>query len=274
MASDDVRFLVFDIESVPDSSLVSWVRSNGEQDPHDALEDFQHELEEKNNSNFVPYTFQTPVSIAIAKVNSQYSLLELVVLKADERGVAEIAQDFWKGWRHYNYPQFVTFNGRGFDIPLMELMAFKYGIAIPEWFDDSGPAYQQKRYRYNSSSHFDLQDFLTNYGATTFRGGQNLAAKLIKLPGKMDTRSDMVQELYETGKMEEIHSYCRCDVLDAYLLFLRIETLRGRIQKEWEAKLHQETKTYLANNANKVPIYKKYLDTWERICDYYGEDCN
>ncbi|HXZ87229.1 MAG TPA: hypothetical protein VEF07_01580, partial [Candidatus Binataceae bacterium] len=35
---------------------------------------------------------------------------------------------------------------------------------------------------------------------------------------------------YEAGRLDEIHRYCRADVIQTYFLFLRVELLRGRIE--------------------------------------------
>ena len=96
----------------------------------------------------------------------------------------------------------------------MELAAFRYGISIPAWFDLNARTYDQPRNRYNLRSHFDLQDILTNFSATRFNGGLNLAANVLGKPGKIDVEGDMVQDLYNEGQLAEINDYCRCDVLD------------------------------------------------------------
>ena len=65
---------------------------------------------------------------------------------------------------------------------------FAYGISVPGWFDVQSKGYQQRRNRYNTESHLDLHDLLTNFGATRFNGGLNLAANLLGKPGKMDVQ--------------------------------------------------------------------------------------
>jgi predicted PolB exonuclease-like 3'-5' exonuclease len=53
----------------------------------------------------------------------------------------------------------------------------------------------------------------------------------------------MVQEYFEAGRIEEIHRYCRSDVIQTYFLFLRVELMRGRIDETayraaWAASDH------------------------------------
>ena len=93
------------------------------------------------------------------------------------------------------------------------------------------------------SGHLDLYDFLTNYGATALRGGMDLLLKMIGLPGKTELNGAMVQDYFEEGRLEEIHRYCRADVIQTYFLFLRVELMRGRIdraafQAAYEASAH------------------------------------
>ena len=77
-----------------------------------------------------------------------------------------MTKHFWTGWEAYEQPTWVTFNGRTFDLPLMEHAAFRFGIAVPKWFNLEHRAYEQNRNRYNLSAHIDLQEVLTNYGST------------------------------------------------------------------------------------------------------------
>ncbi len=270
MSSSKVAYLVFDIESVPDPALVSLVRTGGAQDPTEALCEYQAELLEKKGSEFVPYAYHVPVSIAIAKVGEDFSLIDLIVLKIDQLGQKKMCESFWKGWKAYNYPQFVTFNGRGFDIPLMELTAFRHGLDLREWFNTKVPSYQQPRNRY-ANSHLDLYDFLTNYGATQIVGGLNLISKMLRKSGKIGTKGDMVQELLENGQLDEIHSYCRCDVLDTYFVFLRSAVLRGLITSEYESELIERTRKFLEDNIDKEPVYGVYLDAWQKVSDFLKE---
>ena len=77
----NVRYLVFDVESVADGSLVSKIRYPADQlTAHDAIARYRAELIEKHDSDFIPYTFQIPTSVAVAKVAEDLHLIDLVVL--------------------------------------------------------------------------------------------------------------------------------------------------------------------------------------------------
>jgi len=263
MSDAAVRYLVFDVESVADGDLVSRLKYPGEGlSAEDAVNRFRAELIEQNGNDFIPYTFQVPISVAIAKLDAQLNLLDQVLLDSPKYRPPVIAEHFWRGWKAYQYPTFVTFNGRGFDIPLMELAAFRFGLSVPDWFNLKSKSFEQSRYRYNIESHLDLYDLLTNFGASRFTGGLNLAANLLGKPGKMQIEGWMVQDLYHQGELDRINEYCRCDVLDTYFVLLRSAVLRGQITLDREQQLIQQTKKWIESRCEEVPIYQDYLDGW------------
>ena len=261
MAAPDVAYLVFDTESIADAALVAKLRYAGEAvEPAEAVRRYRSELMAKYDSDFVPYTFQIPISVAVGKVTVDYRLLDVVMLDEPEFRPSRIAEKFWRGWEIYRRPTLVSFNGRNFDIPLMELAAFRYGIAIPGWFGSGGK--DVPRTRYNVQSHLDLCELLTNFGCTRFNGGLNLAANLLGKPGKMDVQGDMVQDMFDAGRLCEINDYCRCDVLDTYFVFLRTRVLVGQLKLEDEQALIGQTKKWLEQNAGRVRAYAMYLEHW------------
>lgn len=258
-----VRYLVFDIETAADGDLVNRLRYAGQEaTPEAATARYRAELMEKYESDFIPYTFQFPVSVAVAKIGADYSLLDLTTLDEPEYRPHIITEHFWRGWEKYGRPTLVTFNGRTFDIPLMELAAFRYGISVPGWFNVYARSFEQARNRYNLEAHIDLQELLTNFGSSRFTGGLNLAANLLGKPGKMDVQGHMVQDLFEAGRFAEINDYCRCDVLDTYFVFLRSRLLLGLISLDEEQGLIATAHAWLQQHAEQSPAYQLYLERW------------
>jgi len=263
MASAPVRFLVFDIESVADADLVARLRYGGESlEPAEAVRRYRDELMAKYETDFIPYTYQIPISVAVGKVTADFRLTDLVVLDEPEFRPHVITEYFWRGWEKYRRPTLVSFNGRGFDLPLLELAAFRYGLSVPGWFRPGGKSFEQPRSRYNVQSHIDLCELLTNFGSTRFTGGLNLAANLLGKPGKMDVQGDMVQDFYDAGRLAEINDYCRCDVLDTYFVFLRTRVLLGQLSLEAEQAIVAQTKQWLAQKSEQTEAYRLYLDRW------------
>ncbi|ADB16062.1 polysaccharide biosynthesis protein [Pirellula staleyi DSM 6068] len=263
LAKSSVRYLVFDVESVADGELVARIRHPGETiDPATAVQQYREELMAKHDSDFIPYTYQLPVSVVVAKVSDDFRLLDLVALDEPQFRPHVITEHFWRGWEAYKRPTLVSFNGRSFDLPLLELASFRYGLSLPGWFYASGKTYEQPRNRYNTEAHLDLHDTLTNFGASRFHGGLNLAAQLLGKPGKMDVQGNMVQDFYNAGKFSEINDYCRCDVLDTYFIFLRCQVLLGRLTLPQEQKIVAEAHDWIANHAKTIPVLSDYLSRW------------
>jgi 3'-5' exonuclease len=258
-----VRYLVFDIETVADAELVAKLRYPGEHlTPDAAVARYRAELMEKYESDFIPYTFQIPVSVAIAKVRDDYRLDDLVVLDEPEFRPHVITEHFWRGWEKYKRPTLVSFNGRTFDLPVLELAAFRYGLSLPSWFNMHAKSFEQARNRFNLDAHIDLQEVLTNFGSSRFTGGLNLAANLLGKPGKMDIQGHMVQDMYNEGKIAEINDYCRCDALDTYFVFLRTRVLLGELSLDEEQGIVAETKEWLIKASSASAAYRAYLDRW------------
>jgi len=268
-----VAYLVFDIETVVDGRLLQRVRYPDEPGlgPAEAVAKERERLLEATGSDFVPHTFQLPVSVAICKIGRDFALQDLVTLDRPDFRPQVITRHFWRGWQQYGMPTFVSFNGRCFDIPVMELAAYRYGLSLPAWFKSDGPPYTQPRYRFNDTSHLDLQELLTNHGSVRMNGGLDLCATILGKPGKMGTKGHMVQELWENGERERIDDYCMCDALDTYFVFLRCMVLGGKLPLEREAEVVAAARELVAERAETNPALGEYLEhftTWQAV----GED--
>ncbi len=137
---------------------------------------------------------------------------------------AEMIRAFWERVEQFR-GTLVSFNGRNFDLPVLELQALRHGCVAPRYFNER----YGHRHRYSEQGHYDLYDFLSNYGMVRLRGGFQLLARLVGLPGKTDVSGADVQGLWEAGRHQDIVAYCRRDVIQTYLLFLRVELMRGRL---------------------------------------------
>lgn len=261
----DVAYLIFDVEAVGDGDLIQRVRYPDEElEPLEAIHRYQAELIEQTGRDVLPPTFVVPVSVAVAKVSSTFELADLTVLDAPHFRPDQIVRRFWQGWEHYNRPTFVTFNGRGYDMPVLELGAFRLGIPLPAWFNVQSRSFEQSRNRYNTDRHLDLQDLFSNFSAVRVNGGLNLMANLIYKPGKSGIDGSQVQDLYFDGQAERINDYCRCDVLDTYFVFLRSRVLIGQLSLEDEQVLVANAREMLKEQADEHPAYQHYLEYWDR----------
>jgi hypothetical protein len=218
-----MRYTIVDIETRIAKDLVRAVYfPHGEISEEDAYEHARQQLRQEQGNDFFPLSFHIPISIAAGQVNDERILTEVETIEESDPREETIVRVFWQ--RLERFPGvLVTFNGRNFDLPVLELQALKYGCSAPRYF--GGKA----RNRYVEEGHYDLYDFLTNFGAHRLRGGFNVLARMIGLPGKTEIDGSMVQQLWEDGRLADIHRYCRHDVIQTYFLFLRVELLRGRL---------------------------------------------
>jgi len=254
-------YLIIDTESVPDGKLLSLVKyASDHLTPEEAIARAQSEARSSSptGSDFLPVSFQYPVAACVLRVGSDYGLQAITCLDAPQFRPRKIVESFWAGIAKYRNKyrdrvRLVTFNGRGFDIPLLELAAFRYGANLREHFAN------RKRFE---SWHLDLMDWLTNYSAYRLTGGLNLLSKLLGNPGKMNVQGHQVYGLHVQGKAQEISDYCMCDTLDTYFVFLRTRVLTGELSLEEEHIAVLKAKAWLQNKSVDTPAFKQYLDNW------------
>ena len=262
-SASDVAYLVFDVEAVGDGDLISRVKYSGRDlTPAEAIATYRAELLDQTGKDVLPPTWVLPVAVAIAKVSPDYRLIDVLTLDAPEYRPWEITRRFWQGWQHYRQPTLVTFNGRGYDLPVLELAAFRYGLTVPAWFNTEAKSFEQSRNRFNCFAHLDLMDLFSNFGATRVSGGLNLLANLIGKPGKTGIDGSQIQDMHDAGRIEEINDYCRCDVLDTYFVFLRTRVMLGKLSLDDEQQIVAATRRWLEEQAGASPAFRHYLDHW------------
>ncbi|HYT90053.1 MAG TPA: 3'-5' exonuclease [Gemmataceae bacterium] len=255
-------FLIFDTESVPDGRLLAQVRYRGEHlTPTEAVQRAQSEARDRSESgsDFLPVSFHYPVAVCILRVGADFGLQGLTCLDAPHFRTRRIVEQFWAGMATYKEKykeriKLVTFNGRGFDLPLLELAAFRYGCSARDYLHSS-------RNRLGGG-HLDLMDWLTNYGAVRMSGGLDLLSKLLGKPGKMEISGEQVYRLHLDGRAQEINDYCMFDTLDTYFVFLRTRVLTGDLTLEDEHIVVMRAKAWLAARVGQLPALQQYLDNW------------
>ncbi len=224
------HYLVFDIETRVDKELVQQVY-----DPENTLtleqayDKARDRLLERSGqqSDFFPIPFHIPIAIAILQADENYRIRSLGCMGADRFPEPELISSFWQTFESCQV--MVTFNGRGFDLPVLETRALKYGVPLARYFGSGSSRVSYRGNRYSDAFHIDLCDFLSNFGAVYRRGSLDLLAKLCGLPGKYTIAGEDVEYLFRQGRQKEINQYCITDVLQTYLLLLRVELLRGKL---------------------------------------------
>jgi predicted PolB exonuclease-like 3'-5' exonuclease len=255
-AATSTAFLVLDTESVPDGRLIAKVKYPGENlSPEQAVARAQAEARERSpgGSDFLPVTFHYPVAVCVIRVGADFRLQAVTCLDAPHFRPGEIVRKFWQGVGCYK-AKLVSFNGRGFDLPLLELAAFRYGCGARDHFYNS-------RNRYGGN-HLDLMDWLSNYGACRLAGGLDLLSKLLGKPGKMEVSGDQVYEMHRAGRHQDVNDYCLFDTIDTYFVFLRTRVLSGDLTLEQEHELVLQARDWLTAKADELPALRQYLANW------------
>ena len=114
-------------------------------------------------------------------------------------------------------PLLVSYNGRGFDLPVLALRSLRHGLPLP-YLAGAGEARQVA----SGAPHLDLCELLGGRGL-----GLDAAARLIGLPGKQGMDGSRVAELHARGDGAALRRYCLSDVVQTGFLLLRIRLLQG-----------------------------------------------
>ncbi len=250
------QYLVYDIESIVDKNLLNRVLFAGKGLSDDeAYQSHVAELTKDGGSSFVSASFHIPVCMGVLAVNRDLTIQKIGLLGEGKRTPKAIVSHFWDMYNNNNFVP-VDFNGRGYDMRLLELWAFRLGIAINfKHFDKFGV-----RYRYSDDKHLDLNEAITNNLSIRYQGGLNLLAKILGKPGKMDTKGDQVQALYDAGQMDLIENYCLGDVLDTYFVFLRWKVVKGAITLADEKKLVEKALEKMKEYSQESGFLKEYIE--------------
>ena len=190
-------------------------------------------FKEKTGSEFLPICFHRVVSISAVMADGFGRFLRVSTLDGDnERD--KIAK-FLAFIEDFN-PRLVSFNGRGFDLPMIMARAMCYDLSAAAYFetndrDNNKSKWENYRSRYDGRFHLDLLDHISDFGAVRGLKLDHICAS-VGLPGKYDVHGDQVLQLYYSGEQAKIDEYCRSDVLNTYWLFLKYELLRGKITKD------------------------------------------
>ncbi|MBM4363711.1 MAG: ribonuclease H-like domain-containing protein [Deltaproteobacteria bacterium] len=120
-------------------------------------------------------------------------------------------------------PDLVTWNGRGFDLPVIAARCFRHGIPLRHYYRS-----KDVRYRFSPDGHLDLMDYLADFGAAK-PAKLDIVAKLCGMPGKVGIAGHDVGPMVHAGRLEEVRNYCLCDVVQTAAVFLRVQLLRGEL---------------------------------------------
>ena len=256
--------LVFDIETIPD---VPGLRRLHDLD--DSLSDAEvaemafQQRRAQNGSDFLPHYLQRVVVISCVLRTGKD--LKVWSLAEPEQGEGEIIQRFFDGIEKFT-PQLVSWNGGGFDLPVLHYRGLIHGVAAPRYWNLGDGDYNDSRdFKWNNyisryhTRHLDLMDLLAMYQPRANAPLDDLA-KLIGFPGKLGMDGGKVWEAWLAGEIAGIRDYCETDVMNTYLVLLRFRLMRGEISRDgYDAEI-QFVKGELARLDK--PHWHEFLSAW------------
>ena len=251
--------LVFDIETVPDVELGRRLLGlAGADDVAVAEAMFARRLEQAGTT-FLPLEQHRIVAIsALLRSGDQFQVWSIGSPESPEE---ELLQRFFGGLERLR-PTLVSWNGTGFDLPVLHYRMLRHGVASPTYWDsgelDRDFKWNNYLNRYHAR-HLDLMDVLSAYQA---RGRASLEdmAVLLGLPGKLGMAGDQVWPAFCSGRIGEIRDYCETDVLNTYLVYLRFELVRGLLDLQDYGEEIARVRTWLEDRSE--PHWRRFTAAW------------
>ena len=223
--------LVFDIETVPDVNglrKLHHANATGALSDEAVAEQAFSARREKTGGDFLQHHVQRIVAISCLFRDKNGVRVRSLGEPDDPEEV--LIRDFFKVIEHYG-PQLVSWNGGGFDLPVLHYRALIHGVSAPRYWDMGQGERESKWNNYISRYHFrhtDLMDVLAMYQARA-NAPLDALSKLCGFPGKMGMDGSQVWPAFQRGEIQDIRNYCETDVVNTYLMYCRFQLMRGEL---------------------------------------------
>jgi predicted PolB exonuclease-like 3'-5' exonuclease len=253
--------LVFDIETVPDVAGLRRARPvPAELSDAAVLDAYTQQRRAQTGGDFMPLHLQKVVAIACALRDGGGLKIASVGNPGDEE--PELLRRFFDLVDKLT-PQLVSWNGGGFDLPVLNQRALIHGVTAARFWDwgDTDRDFKWNSYlgRYHTR-HLDLMDVLAMYQPRA-SAGLDVMARLCGFPGKLGMDGSEVHAAVEAGRLDEVRDYCETDVMNTYLLYLRFRLLRGELTAgEYGKEISLAREKIAAANA---PHWQEFLAAWD-----------
>lgn len=253
--------LAFDIETIPDCGGIRRLYElPADLHEREVAEVAFQKRRTLTGSDFLPPHLQRVVVISCVLRDDE----GVKVFSIGEPDAAEGAaiQRFFEGINRY-VPQIVSWNGRGFDIPVLVSRGLIHGVTAACFWDTGA---DNKDFRYSNyinrfhERHLDLMDVLSIYGGA--RGSPlDELSRLSGFPGKLGVGGAAVWDSYGRGEIAAIRDYCEADCANTYLLYLRFQMMRGAYTPERYASEGALLRALLEKRPE--PHWRKFLSLWK-----------
>ena len=254
--------LAFDIETIPDIAGLRVLHGLSDALSDQDVVDMAHQKRRQSHgTDFQPLHLQKVVAISCALREGDH--FRVWSLGQPEDSEATLVQRFFDGVEKY-LPQLVSWNGGGFDLPVLNYRALVNGVTAPRFWDlgDDDREFKWNNYisRYHMR-HLDLMDLLAMYQPRASAPLDELA-KLCGFPGKLGMDGSQVYAQFQAGHTEDIRRYCETDVMNTYLLYCRFQKMRGGFTEAEYAQEIAFVQDELGNLSPQEPHWQEYLQAW------------
>ena len=218
----------FDVETVPDVEFGRRLFELDDLSDDDVATAMLFKRQQSAGTEFLPLHQHRVVAVSVTfRTADTFRVWSLGDEESDE---AEIVQRFFDGIEKYT-PDLVSWNGGGFDLPVLQYRALKHGIQAARYWETGDGDRDFKWNNYLSRFHWrhiDLMDVLAAYQPRA-RAGLDEIALMLGFPGKLGMSGAKVWDSYRAGGIRDIRNYCETDVLNTWLVYLRFEHMRGNL---------------------------------------------
>ena len=248
-----MTILVFDIETIPDIENGRKLYNLQDLSDEDVAKALFAMRRAKVGNDFLPHHLQKICAISLVMAyGEQVKVWSLGDLESEE---PELITRFFAGVDKH-MPTLVSWNGSGFDLPVLHYRALLHQITAPTYWEvgESQQGFKWNNYlnRFHYR-HLDLMDCIAGYQNKAFAPLDDIAT-MLGFPGKMGMSGSKVWEEYLAGNLKSIREYCETDVLNTYCVYLRFELMRGIINSNEYITRIDQLKNYLLNEKTKAHL--------------------
>jgi predicted PolB exonuclease-like 3'-5' exonuclease len=266
--------LVFDIETVPDlAGLRLMLSADAALDDHAVYDQWRSERAREDKPDFLPHYLQRVLVISCVFRNAEGLRVHSFVDREANGGAGQegrIIQTFFNTVEKH-VPQLVSWNGGGFDLPVLHYRGLKHGVVASKYWDmGEGGDHDSREFKWNNyigryhMRHLDLMDLLALYQPRA-NAPLDTLARLCGFPGKLGMDGSAVYGAWRAGGVEEIRRYCETDVMNTYLLYCRFQKMRGGFTEgEYDREITHVRETLAGWAGEREPHWQEYLDAWPK----------
>jgi predicted PolB exonuclease-like 3'-5' exonuclease len=269
--------LFFDMEWVPDAAgarrLFDLPSEMSELEAMQRLWESAKDYSLENNPRpFLKYMFSRVVSIAYmsrkpvfidGERTVEFGIHSLPALPVDEMPDEAFLINRFLYILGKRCPQLVGYNSAASDVQVLIQRGMINEVAAEKFCERPDKPWEGSDYfrRWDNEDHLDMIKLFAGSGGMTPRLDE--FAKLCGFPGKIDVKGDQVTDLWLAGNITKIVEYNQIDVLNTYLLWLRLVFFCGKISEEDYVSEQNTFRLFLESEVGKGKAFiSDFLAKW------------